>query len=248
MAPVPNTISARAGTNPSGYRMSIQRCKLLSEQPGARLHALAQKATTPEAKMAMSQLGVPDLPTVQSASQAVGEAAQAVNNLRPSAKIANAIEGFKELEGFIGEHTVPITDDIGKALADMKEGIDTGLNAPSVVNKFVSRIADTDQPPLTYAEARKFYSNMGDLATSEKMAANSKMQGLIYRLQGALGDAISGTADQAGKLQQFQEAMKGFASGSKAAERFDILKNALIKAGIGAAGVGAAATLYKELK
>lgn len=168
--------------------------------------------------------------------------AGALSDLSPSARAAKAASNFSAVEGAIGEHTVAMTDDLAKSLGDIKEGIDTGLNAPSVINKFVSRIADTDQPPLTYTEARKFYSNMGDLATSEKMAANAKMQRLIFQVQNALGDAIESTADSGGRLAQYQQAMKGYAGAMKSAERIgtlsDMAKKAAITAAIGGAGYG----------
>lgn len=169
------------------------------------------------------------------ASKVVNAASKAT----PSARIGEAATKFKDVEKSIGEHAVQVTDKIAASLSEMKEGIDTGLNAPSVVNKFVERIADTTQPPLTFTEARKFYSNLGDLATSERMAANSKMQRLIYQLRSALGESIEATAEYGGKLSTFQEAMKGFAKGMRTREKLDIVKKYAERT-IGASVLGAA--------
>jgi hypothetical protein len=188
------------------------------------------------------------MPTSVIAPEAAGEAATAVDKAIPSA--ARAGKTFQALQGAIGEHTVGMTDDIANALADIKQGIDTGLNAPSVINKFVSRIADVDEGPLTYTEARQFYSNMGDLAASERMAANAKMQRLIYQVQHALGDAISTTADQAGKLQDLQGAMKEFGSAKKlqqmGSNAVDAAKKAAVPALFGA-GAAAAYRTYQNI-
>lgn len=184
----------------------------------------------------------------EAAATGAGKVAQVVSDLTPAGRAAKAVNLFKDIESKIGEHTVSMTDELGNALSEIKEGIDTGLNAPSVVNKFVTRIADTEQPPLTYAEARKFYSNMGDLATSEKMAANSKMQRLIFQVQKALGNAISTTAEQGGKLQQYRDAMKGFAGAMTAQDRVDMAKSLATKAA-GTAALGATGYAgYRGLK
>lgn len=246
LAPTPNPMPAAQATG-TAMGIPLPHVQLLQDaikqvgdtKVGKGLNAISDWFSKPTTQMALSQVGVPDISAVENTAETVGKGVQAVNELRPSAGVAKAVANFKNVEGAVGEHTVAMTDALGKSLSDIKEGIDTGLNAPSVINKFVTRIADTDQPPLTYSEARQFYSNMGDLAASDKMAANTKMQRLINNVRGALGDAISTTADQGGKLQQYRDAMKGYegAMGTKA--KLEVAKSAAMKVG-GAALLGSA--------
>ena len=169
------------------------------------------------------------------------EAVDIAKDVLPSTERAG--QAFQDLKSAIGENPVEITDKLGDALSQMKEGIDTGLNAPSVVNKLVTRLADTEEGPLTYSEARQFYSNMGDLATSEKMAANAKMQRLIYQVQHALGESIANTAESAGQLNQYKGAMSEFAKAKGLQEvgsnAVDVAKKAAIPALFGAGGMAA---------
>lgn len=172
----------------------------------------------------------------------------------PLPSTTRAAGNFQELEGAIGQHTVAMTDKLKDAFDDLKEFTDvTGRNPPPVVNKLMTRMADTTQPPLTYKEARMAYSDLSDLSVSDKMQANAKMNRLLIPLKKALGDSIAQTTDQAGKLGQYQEAMKEFFSASRITDFGQKIKDALsnraVQTGLGVAGGGAAATaLYNAVK
>lgn len=185
----------------------------------------------------------------EAGTEAATKVVQGIKDLPPSVRIGKAAANFNDLTNSIGAHTVAVTDKIAGVLEDLKDAVDTGSNQPSVINKFVTRIADTDQAPLTYKEARQFYSNVSDLSASDRMAANGKMQRLLIQFKQALGDAISTTADSANRLDQYQSAMKGYAKGMGAQDRLDAVKSfakkAAITGAIGATGLGVGGTLYK---
>lgn len=168
--------------------------------------------------------------------------------LHPEAAKSAAGKLFKNVEEAIGDHPVHITDKIADSISELKQGIDTGGNSPSVVNKLVSRIADIDEGPLTYKEARGFYSNLGDLSTSEKTALNTKMGRLVNNLKQALGESIQSTAEAGQKSAQYQQAMKGYATASQDAERLGKAKD-IVGKWAGRAVVGTAGyALFKELE
>jgi hypothetical protein len=175
----------------------------------------------------------------------------AVASKMPGATLSKAGQGFNELRDTIGSHTVHMTDELKDSLDAIKEEVDAGISMPQVVNKFMNRIADTDQGPLTYKEARAFYKNVGDLAQSERVALNKNAGRLVNSFRSSLGSAIQETADAAGKLEQYQSSMKGWAQGMKTTERIDAAKDVLKKyAGLAARGtaMGAGYELYNELK
>lgn len=166
----------------------------------------------------------------------VAVSAHAMEEAIPSA--ARAGKTFEALKGAIGNHTVSVTDRLADTLAEIKQAVDTGSNLPPVINKFVTRIADVAEGPLTYSEARQFYSNVSDLSASEKMATKMKDLRLIQLFKHALGDTISQTAESAGRLQDYQQAMSEFAK-SKRVENFVDKGKKIAGAAIGSAALGA---------
>ncbi len=243
-----------------GNGLDAIRQKLMSsEHPAAQ--AIGQKLTDAKELLMGGQSvgkpmgtssGVANNPvtsTIGSVGIGAPEASEAgvgaLNSARPSVQMAKAGKQFQELKGAIGGHTVAMTDALGDALSDIKGAVDTGSTLPSVVNKFVTRIADTDQGPLTYQEARQFYHNLSDLSVSERMATKPSDQRLLNAFKHALGNSISDTAASAGKLEQYQGAMKGFAKGAQQQEQVQAVKDFATKkvvpallygAGAGAAG------------
>lgn len=169
----------------------------------------------------------------------MAEGATAATEAIPS--VERAGKTFQELKGTIGNHTVAMTDKLADTLANIKDAADTGSTLPPVINKFVTRIADVDKGPLTYSEARQFYHNVSELSASEKMAAKESDLRLIQGFKHALGETISQTADNAGRLEAYQNAMSEYASASR-------LKEGLVKAGKIAAGAGGIGGLYSAYK
>jgi len=164
--------------------------------------------------------------------------AEAISKAIPSTERAG--QAFKELQGAIGNHTVAMTDRLANSLADIKDAVDTGSTLPQVINKFVTRIADLDEGPLTYKEARQFYSNVSDLSASERMASKGKDLRLINEFRHALGETVGDTANSADLLSKYQGAMSEY-SGAKRLEQMyenakDVVKKAALPIALGAGG------------
>jgi hypothetical protein len=182
----------------------------------------------------------------------LAEGAGMVENALPSTEKAGKI--FQELKGAIGNHTVPVTDRLADTLGEIKQAVDTGSTLPSVINKFVTRIADVDEGPLTYAEARQFYHNVSELSASERMAAKPSDLRLIQLFKHALGDSIAQTAENAGRLQDYQKAMSGYSAAKRMSDTASAVKTAVVKAavptiltGLGAGGGVAAYGYLKDM-
>lgn len=192
-------------------------------------------------KMAAVLLGGPG-----TAETALPAAERTISSVIPSTKRAGAT--FQALRGSIGEHTVAMTDELSNALSSAKELIDAGASTPQVLNKFVTRMADLEQGPLTYGEARNFYSNMGSLSAGERLNSNKQMKRAVTIVAKALGDTINTTAASAGKLEDLQSAMKEFRHASKVGELVtslgDLAKGRVAKY---AAGTAAGGWLAKKI-
>lgn len=206
----------------------------------------------PEVQAAMNVVGpttaASDVAGVATKLPAAGRKASSLGNaaLESVTGASDARQAFQELEGTLGQHTVAMTDELKTALDDLKEFTDvTGRNPPSVVTKLVTRMADTEQGPLTYKEARIAYSDLSDLSASDKMNANAKLSRLVIPVKQALGNAIGQTADAAGLLQKYQTAMKDFSQSQQMTEFGQKILKALAGAGI---SVGAYETIKNVLK
>jgi hypothetical protein len=84
-----------------------------------------------------------------------------------------------------------------------------------VVRDFIKRTTDPDenQSPLTYEEARQFYSNASSRLSAEdaqRLAPQAKRP--LSQFTRDLGSAIQDTRDQAGRLQDYLDAMSEYRS------------------------------------
>lgn len=156
----------------------------------------------------------------------------------PSAERAG--QAFKKVSATVGKHTVPITDGLSNALMNYQGLVDTGGSRSLAVSKLLSRITSPDAAPLTYDEARQFYSNISRLSANESMRLTPQMKRAVGMIAQEFNGAISQTADDAGKLGQFQGAMKEYASAKNLEDKVELAKKYLIRGGIGALGGGLA--------
>lgn len=170
--------------------------------------------------------------------QAVQKAAEAI----PSAKRAG--QAFQDVSAAVGQHTVPITNDLSDALQKISTLAKSGLTMPKVAGDFIERTANLDMPPINYNEARDFYSTLADkLSPDEAMKLTPRMRFALGQFKSALNDTISDTAGAAGKLDQYKGAMSEYRNAMRlrgAGESItDALKNygAKVAAG-GAFGLG----------
>lgn len=201
-----------------------------SDTISKHLTKLADYLNKPESQAAMSVLGGGMGTTLTNAADQVV----------PSTE--RAAQHFRELSNMIGEHTVGMTDALSDATQEVSKLAKSGGQMPKVLSDFTNRIFDTDQGPLTYDEVRRFMT-MAGRKMSDLMDINSQrvrdpeMIRAMGNWYGELRNAVEETADKAGQLAKFQDAMSEFRGAMKA--------RTAIKTATAAAGTAAVPSVLK---
>lgn len=160
---------------------------------------------------------------------------------------AHAGEGFQEVSGAVGKHTVPMTDDLSNSLMQYRQQVEGGGSRSLSVEKLLNRVTDPEKPPLTYDEARVFQSNISRLSRDEADRLAPVMKMRVGQVANALGDAVGQTADQGGKLGTFQSSMKEYAQAKQVQDFMessaDVIKKNAVRAVVTGLGTGAGAAL-----
>jgi len=118
---------------------------------------------------------------------------------------------------------------------------DTGAKGvPMVVNRFVQRITDPAKGPVTFEEARKFYSNLSRLSVNERNAMNGTVKYEVGGLVRALSDEITKAAGAVGKADDYTAGVSEYARYAKAKAKAP--KVAKIAAGAAGGAAALAAT------
>jgi hypothetical protein len=152
----------------------------------------------------------------------------------PSAPRAGKALG--EVRGTVGERPVPITDKLSDSTMRIKELADTGSTMPQAARKFLVRVTDPNKPPLTFAEARDFQSNISKLSADENMKLTPVMRRAVGQWAKDFGNTVSDTAEAGGQGPKFDDAMKEYAQ----AMRLRSVGSKALKAIGGATTAGAA--------
>lgn len=170
-------------------------------------------------------------------------ASRALNAL-PSAARAGA--AFREVKGAAGQ--VPIDmGKVGDTALELYTQSQRGATLPKAVRDLVNRATKPDAPPLTYAEAKDFQSNISSLSTNDKMSLKPNTVRLVGQLNGALKDSLADAADTVGKGQKFQDAMKEYHNAMKLKGFSDAAIDVAWKAALTAGGIAGAEKLRKMI-
>lgn len=173
---------------------------------------------------------------VQGAKKVPGIMAKAagISKPRAAANLTKAAEVAKD---------VVVNSDaagqIGLRIAELKDAGHTGI--PNVVNRFVNRITNPAKAPMTYKEARDFYSGLTKLSRNERGAMGGEVGYEVKRMARALNDAIKEAANTVGVGDTYTQGMTEYARASRVA------KQAPKYAKMAATGVGAG-MLYNTLQ
>jgi hypothetical protein len=125
----------------------------------------------------------------------------------------------------------------GSAALRVVELGERGASVPRVVQTFTRRITDPSKGPLTFEEARDYYSNISRLSADEYNRLNPVVKRAVASMRETLNKSLTDAAGTVGKGEQYAEGMSEYARFSKA-------KAAAPKIGKAAAGaVGATAGL-----
>lgn len=188
------------------------------------------KEYVPAMQMAMGGGGIKTV-----GEGAVGLAKAAIPN------VERAGQAFKEVSSVVGQHTVPVTNALSDALMQYHQLVEAGGSRSLAVSKLLNRLTIPGKAPLNYEEARLFASNISRLSADEAQRLTPVMKRAVGQIAGSLNEAISATAQSAGKLEQYQAAMKEYSQAKTLAARMEVLKKYAFRGALAAAGGGMAA-------
>lgn len=167
---------------------------------------------------------------------AAGELPSALNGTR---QMSAAGKVFSQIESQAGK--IPIdTTAPGNAALDIQRLAQSGGQMPKVVRDFLKRATDPEQGPITYAEARQFFSNASRLSKDEYDRLTPVMQRGASMFAKALNESITEAAGKVGQADNYITALKQYASGALQSKRYAaggrLLLDMLKASGMGAAG------------
>lgn len=140
------------------------------------------------------------------------EAAGAVPKLLPSTeKAGKLLDAVEKAAG----HVEVNVNGPGKAAMRFYENVQHGGSPSQIINKFLQRVTKADAPPLTYAEARKFYENATRISFDMQKRLNPKAKYLLTEFTKELGHSIYSAASEAGQGENYVKAMNAYRSASK---------------------------------
>lgn len=200
--------------------------------------------TDPRAQMVMGMSGGAASEDV--ATTVMNEITKLGADVKASLPAAKAAQGFQDVHLVAKDLPVDATQARKLAQIAAKEA-EFGGTPPKVITEFLKRTEDPTNP-ITYAEARKFYSNASRLSDAEAGATNPTMRRHMARFTRALGPAIENTTEQVGKLDTYKDAMKNYKTAMRLKAGAEFIKKHAVKgAVIGAVGA-AGAGLYEATK
>lgn len=128
------------------------------------------------------------------------------------------------------------------ALERVAQLTDAGAPVQTAPNKLLLRSQTIN--PLSYQDARDFYSNISQLSAQDKLAMNGPMKRAVNSLRVALKDDIGDTASSVGKGPQYYKAMSQY----KNALRLQNAGKTVAKGAATAAGAGAVYSAFDALR
>lgn len=166
-------------------------------------------------------------------------------------RASQAIQMFKQLAKIGPKSEVAVSAAAGPASQIMEEAA-AGGSMPKVVRNFLSRMTDPGKPPLTYEEARRFYSNASRVSADENMRLTDNMKRLLGNFREGLHQDITANRAQFGVAEQYKEAMNTFSRAKKFEGGLDTInglaKKSAERATIGAGTVAGGAAGYELYK
>jgi hypothetical protein len=113
-----------------------------------------------------------------------------------------------------------------------------GASVPRVVQRFAQRITDPNKGPLTFEEARDYYSNISRLSASDYSKLNGPVKRELAQMKQYLDEAIKATAEGAGKGKEYASGMKEYARAAKAQGMLDDAKDIVTPGRVAKYGLG----------
>jgi hypothetical protein len=177
-----------------------------------------------------------------------------LSKVSPSVLRTGAGQAFNAVSDVAGSNPVS-AEGAGQAALSAQDLQNVGRTMPRVMQKFLQRVTAPDAEPLSYDEARRFYSAAGELSANEQASYTPAMKRALNQFKAQLGQAIQQTADNAGVGTEYGQAMTDYAKAARLHDTWETVWGAaqkhlipgLIKGlGVGAGGAAVYGT-YRAL-
>ena len=208
--------------------------QIMAMNPDQRQQA-AQQITQTESKNMLGSIGL--------ASGFMGAGAGLASiptKAKAGAMLEEVAQGASKLPVNLGR--------TGPELARLKELSDAAGTTPRGMGKFFKRVATIQSNPMTYKEARDFYSNVSRLTAEDQVRLTGPIKGQMAKLAQAFKADIGDTAAQAGKQAQYYQGLKMYAQAARLHEQAAKLLKYFGAGAATAIGADAAYNAYKALK
>lgn len=166
-----------------------------------------------------------------------------IPGMLPSAERAG--QTFKEVMAVAKNRPVEVAGP-GRVALEIDKMAQSGGSMPKVIRDFVRRVTDPSKGPLTYEEARNFYSNATRLSVNEMNRLTPNAKRMVGQFTHELGESIRGTAADAGKLKDYNAAMQEYRRAMKMQRQLQALKKYAIKTVPYAAGAYVAKKVIED--
>jgi hypothetical protein len=174
------------------------------------------------------------------AAQTLGPrvAARGWSAIPSTARAASALEGVTA-----AARDVPIdVSTVGDVALRTRDLASSGGSMPKVVSDFLKRATDPNRGPITFSEARDYYSNATRLSADEYGRLTPVMKRQVTEFTHSLGDAIQDAAEQVGQGDAYQQAMSEYRDAMRWQQRGSSIGDFALKKLL--PGAGGAFTLY----
>lgn len=148
------------------------------------------------------------IPSLMVGPEMAGAAPKLLPSTEKAGKLLDAVEK-------VAGHVEVDVNGPGKAAMKFFENVQHGGSPSQLINKFLQRVTKADAPPLTYAEARKFYENATRLSFDASNRLNPKAKYLLTQFTKELDQAVHAAASEVGQGQAYAKAMKAYHSAAQ---------------------------------
>jgi hypothetical protein len=162
-----------------------------------------------------------------------GVAARGWSAIPRTARAASTLEDVAQVAAHV---PIDITD-VGDAALRTRDLASSGGSMPKVVSYFIKRATDPNRGPITFSEARDFYSNATRLSADEFNRLTPVMKRSVAEFTKSLGSALEDAAEQVGKGDLYRQGMDEYANAMKWQRRGEAVQDFTLEKLLPGAGV-----------
>ncbi len=197
--------------------------------------------------------GVSELPShpVKGAGNVIGGTLKAATipgmmmagpEVKAAGELIPSTEKAAKILGDVAEHAnnVPVRmNNTWPALDEFLLYAHSGGTQPKVITDMLSRLDDLQKGPMTYEDARRFYTNISRLSDQEMSTLNPNMRRLMGGVKEAFKKDIGDAAGQVNQAANYYKGLKEYAKAAKLEKAADEMWKWALRLGATAAIGGA---------